>query len=100
MGSDAHTRNTSALCPSVVPKISAVSLLSSELPMLARIERSGHDVVQNVVRQIEFITPYRNSVRNCSTHRISKWFRQMAQPTILDFVQRFHSNALLLRQLP
>ena len=59
---------------SVVTELSTVSLSSSGFLRLARIKCPRHDVVQYVVRQIVFVTPYRNRVRNCSACRVSEPF--------------------------
>jgi len=59
---------------SVVPELWAVPLPPSGFPSMARIEHPEprHDVVQYIVRQIVFITPYRDRVRNCSVCRVSE----------------------------
>lgn len=61
----------------VVPELGVVSPPPLGLPGLARNKRPGHDIVQYIVRQIVFITPYRDRVRNCSANRVNGSLRQI-----------------------
>jgi len=71
------------------------------VPGPTRVKRPQHNVVQYVVRQIIFVTTDRDRVRNCSAYHVSETLEsRVGTPTILNLVQRLHSNPLLLRQLP
>ena len=72
------------------------------LPEPVCVERPRHDVIQYVVRQIVFVTPYCDRVRNCSAARVSVPLHQSdrAQLAVFDLVQRFYRDPLFLGQFP